>query len=186
MKRWKIITLGYKKYTHLTLLLLRVETSVSALERERDRQTDREMERQKQTEDCYIDPYLVHVVIPYSRPQWALLLLHDWGVHCPPGASVDHLLVLSEPPVALWARDWDWPCIYNFIMPTHFSGFQLIWAASACLHRCVRCREIPEWQLSQRSICNTCNCNILLFLLFLSLWYALHPRYQTPISMSIH
>ena len=42
--------------------------------------------------------------------------------------------------------------IYNFIMPTH-SSFWLS-SASACLYRCILCREIPDWQLCQRSIIN--------------------------------
>ena len=36
----------------------------------------------------------------------------------------------------------------------HSSGFQHMWPASTCLHRCILGREIPDWQLCQRSICN--------------------------------
>ena len=44
-------------------------------------------------------------------------------------------------------------CIYNFTTLTHPGG-QPMWATSAYLYRCNLSRDIPIWQLRQRSRCN--------------------------------
>ena len=107
-------------------------------------------------------------MIPYSGPYvFASLMRVTQQVftvgHCPtPQVPTSHSLALSRPldcpPMTPWltvtAVD---TCIYDFIMPLRSSGLSF-WAASAhillvfwksiCLHRCIQCREILDWQLS--------------------------------------
>ena len=107
MKKWKDMTLLYKKYT--SLLLLSKEPEVDC-KFERDRKTgDADTE-------CYIDPYLLSRLASYSGPYLVLLLfLSRGGLLSPSGHSIAVL------------RDWpcDWLCnsvgtfIDGFLMPTH-------------------------------------------------------------------
>ena len=112
-----------------TLFFERVETSVNLRERERERVSDRETKdrRRTQAEDCYIDPYLYHVMLPCSGPHLALPLPLGWGVRPldtrRPLASALRTSRLLDG-VSETGRIWrGYPCIYNFITPTLFFRF---------------------------------------------------------------
>ena len=82
----------------------------------------------------------------------------------PPGSLFLWLLAGRES-VTVWLTVWrGYPCIYNFITPTHSFGSGYTWSYSACLPTWVDflftqlehpVPKIPDWGLCQRSICNT-------------------------------
>ena len=62
-----------------------------------------------------------------------------------------------------WTHLTGYTRIYKFITPRRSSFWLLTHAsAPACLHWHILCREIPDWQLSQRTICNIILGNIVL------------------------
>ena len=121
----------------------------------RERETGRRRQTQD-SEDYYIDLFLTCVMIPYSEPHvFASLrrgtqLEADCGPIPPlPASSVADRQLCDCKTDDIWRG---YPCIYNFIKLTSSSSCQPTWAA--CLHGCILCREVPDWRLHLRSICN--------------------------------
>ena len=124
------------KIIHVSLFLERVQTW-RVKGRDREKETDGWLRhRLADSKDFYIDLFLTHIVIPYSSPYEAASLSEGSRIVFAVGHCLPHL----EPVYALrnsclpkrnsktdwsWAWPWDWalfcvyPCIYNFISPTH-------------------------------------------------------------------
>ena len=162
---WRTITLGYENISPLSLFLERSKIGCkSVCVCERERQTDRERqgegdEVQKYTlENCYIDLFLNHVVIPYSEPYERFLTGVRFGplysLVAPRAAFTLTLLSLELAEwdsVTLWMTTWrGYLCIYYFIKPTNYGSdscelLPLVnpCAMSSCLQAGTYCPSYP-------------------------------------------
>ena len=156
-----------KKIT-LNLFLKRVETFQTCLGDEDRRRT----QLAEDWGDCHIDLYLLlSRVVSYSGPHLTLLLL-DRGVtttpsrHSPatPWCSPD--LLTAELCIRGWLTVFAVGTRVYFTTATrfrfnlrdlHYTNVLLVFrllSSIQCLYRFILCREISDWLLCQRSVCN--------------------------------